>query len=102
MPFNHSSNIDAEAPIIIVGAGLAGLTAAVALYAAGQPVRVLEARDRVGGRTLALPALANSSDAELVDVGATWGWAHHPYLSELLAELGIREFCAAKTVWIGA
>lgn len=90
MPFNHPSTTEAEAPIIIVGAGLAGLTAAVALHAAGQPVRVLEARDRVGGRTLALPAVANSPGAALLDVGATWGWAHHPYLHELLTELGIR------------
>lgn len=80
----------AVAPIIIVGAGLAGLTAAVALHEAGQPVCVLEARDRVGGRTLAVPAAPDSPGTELLDVGATWGWSHHAHLGKLLAELGVR------------
>ncbi|GAB2471393.1 monoamine oxidase [Hymenobacter qilianensis] len=82
----------APQPVLIVGAGLAGLTAAHVLLAAGMPVRILEARDRVGGRTWAVPALPAKGENDLLDLGATWGWAHHPYLLQLLGELGIPSF----------
>ena len=80
------------APVLVIGAGLAGLTAALALHAAGRPVRVLEARDRVGGRTRAVPALPGSPAAEQLDLGATWGWSHHPHLMQLLREQHIESF----------
>ena len=35
---------------VIIGAGMAGLTAAQNLAAAGETVVILEARDRIGGR----------------------------------------------------
>ncbi|GAA4047190.1 FAD-dependent oxidoreductase [Hymenobacter glaciei] len=79
-------------PVLIVGAGLAGLTAARVLLAAGVPVRMLEARGRVGGRTWAIPALPDSGEDQLLDLGATWGWHHHPHLMQLLDELAIRPF----------
>jgi monoamine oxidase len=41
-----------ETDVIVIGAGLAGLTAARDLAAAGCDVTVLEARDRAGGRVL--------------------------------------------------
>lgn len=39
-----------DAPVVIIGSGLAGLACAVHLHEAGLPVRVLEASDRAGGR----------------------------------------------------
>lgn len=41
---------DSSAPIIIVGAGMAGLACATWLHRAGRTVRVLDAADAVGGR----------------------------------------------------
>ncbi|WP_443061920.1 flavin monoamine oxidase family protein [Streptomyces sp. NBC_00490] len=52
-----------EADVVVIGAGLAGLTAARDLVAAGKSVIVLEARDRVGGRVVNLP-LANGGVTE--------------------------------------
>ncbi len=37
---------------LVIGAGMAGLTAAQDLFGAGEKVVVLEARDRIGGRII--------------------------------------------------
>jgi monoamine oxidase len=57
-----------RADVIVVGAGLAGLSAASDLVHAGHSVVVLEARDRVGGRTLNHPV----GHGEVVEVGGQW------------------------------
>ncbi|WPT16956.1 Polyamine oxidase 4 [Picochlorum sp. SENEW3] len=56
-----------DADVIVIGAGMAGVTAARELSDAGISVIVLEARDRVGGRTYSL----NTSEGP-VDAGAMW------------------------------
>lgn len=52
---------------IVVGAGVAGLSAARLLAQAGRRVVVLEARDRVGGRVW-----TDRTDALVTDLGASW------------------------------
>lgn len=73
---------------MIVGAGLAGLTAARALRAAGHEVAVYEARDRVGGRTW---SRAMAGDA-FVDLGGQWIGPVQDRITALVEELGIETF----------
>jgi monoamine oxidase len=54
-------------PVTIIGAGIAGLTAAYHLTKGGRAVRVLEARNRVGGRML---SVAETGCALPVELGA--------------------------------
>ncbi len=71
---NHSD-------VVIVGAGLAGLSAAYFLEKEGiKDVTVLEARNRIGGRILT----ENS-----VDLGATWFGVEHTEIINLLTNLNI-------------
>lgn len=78
----------AEADVVVVGAGLAGLVAARRLGAAGRDVLVLEARDRVGGRTLNVELGAG----QVVEIGGQWvGPTQHRVLA-LAAELGVGTF----------
>jgi monoamine oxidase len=71
--------------VVVIGAGLAGLTAADLVSAAGLSVQVLEARAAVGGRikTLSPPGL---------DLGATWHWSDQSAVRALAAEAGLATF----------
>jgi monoamine oxidase len=71
--------------VAVLGAGLAGLTAARDLARAGADVVVLEARDRVGGRVEAVVL----DDGRTVQMGGeVIGRRHHAY-QELIDELGL-------------
>lgn len=54
--------------VVVVGAGLSGLQAACDVQKAGLSCIVLEARDRVGGKTWT----RETKNGKLVDVGAAW------------------------------
>jgi monoamine oxidase len=77
-----------DVDVAVVGAGLAGLSSAHQLSAAGCRVVVLEARDRVGGRTWSRPL---GGDAFL-DLGGQWIGPTQDRIAALAAELGIETF----------
>src|SRR3954469_5907036 len=82
-----------KADIIVVGAGLAGLTAARKIRAAGKSVIVMEAQKRVGGRTLN----EDIGGGEVADLGGTFIGPTQDHVAALVKELGINTFPTYNT-----
>jgi monoamine oxidase len=82
-----------ETDFVVVGAGYAGLTAALRLTQSGRSVVVLEARDRVGGRvyTETLP------DGTWLDFGGTWIGPGQDQIYALAQELGVGTYPTYNT-----
>jgi monoamine oxidase len=78
----------ARADVVVVGAGLAGLSAAWLLVAAGLEVTVLEARRRVGGRTLT----GRAADGTVLDLGAQWLGPTQDRIAALAGSVGVTSF----------
>ncbi|WP_285241267.1 NAD(P)/FAD-dependent oxidoreductase [Pseudarthrobacter sp. MEB009] len=86
--------------VAVVGAGPSGLTAARELKKAGFTVAVIEARDRVGGRTW-----TDTIDGAMLEIGGQWVSPDQTVLLDLLAELGLQTYSRyreGKSVYIGA
>src|SRR6201997_1737040 len=72
----------------VVGAGFAGLTAALRLKRAGRSVALLEARDRGGGRTFT----EYRPDGTWVDRGGAWVGPGQDRIYALMHEFGVAEY----------
>ena len=77
-----------DIPVVIVGAGLSGLTVARQLSLQQIPYVVLEARGRPGGRILS-ESVGSQASASAVDLGPSWFWPGQHHLETLIAELGL-------------
>jgi monoamine oxidase len=73
-----------RADVCVVGAGYAGLSAAYRLKQAGARVIVLEARNRVGGRSLSAPM----KDGGWIDFGGQWVGKYQDRFYALIKEMG--------------
>lgn len=86
--------------VVVVGAGPSGLTAARELTKTGLSVAVLEARDRVGGRTW-----TDTVDGAVLEIGGQWVSPDQTVLLDLLDELGLKTYSryrSGESVYIGA
>lgn len=81
-----------QARVAIVGGGLAGLQAARLLQAAGVDWRLIEARDRLGGRILSVDDQGRPGE-DGFDLGPSWYWpAMQPAIGALVAALDLDAF----------
>ena len=77
-----------EYDVAVVGAGLAGLTAATAVAKAGRSLVVFEARNRVGGRTYDVDV----APGVVVELGGEWTGPGQTEVQALASRLGVRTF----------
>src|SRR3954447_3867436 len=82
-----------KADVIVIGAGLAGLTAARNVLKGGHSVIVMEAAGRVGGRTLS----EDIGGGEIADLGGTFIGPTQDHIAALVKELGIGTFPTYNT-----
>jgi monoamine oxidase len=82
-----------RADVVVIGAGLAGLAAATAVAKAGRSVILIEARNRVGGRTLNHKLKSGG----VVEIGGQWVGPTQDRLLAAAKELGIATYKTYNT-----
>ncbi len=73
--------------VLIIGAGLAGLSAAHYLLSKGYSCEIFEARNRIGGRVFS--HVIDKEDNLVVELGAEWVGASHTRIQELCGEFDL-------------
>ena len=79
---------DGSPPVLIIGAGIAGLTAGYRLRQAGIPIRIIEAQNRVGGRMYSLRNFF--ADGQVCELGGELIDTPHERIQALAQELDIK------------
>lgn len=80
--------------VLVIGGGLAGLSAAYRLQQRSPDLKVLvlEANDRVGGRTLTIPVTGPEGQQDAFDLGGHWVCKKQKDIMELVEEFDIEVY----------
>ncbi len=78
---------ESKEPVLIVGAGIAGLTAGYYLQQAGIPIRIVEASNRVGGRIRSEQQAVGT--LKTIELGGEFIDSGHQTIRKLAQELGL-------------
>ncbi|KAJ3529807.1 hypothetical protein NM208_g9593 [Fusarium decemcellulare] len=84
---NATEDLSTEYDVIVIGAGFAGLASARDLALKGHKVLIVEARDRIGGRTWTA-----HTDQGKLEIGGTWVHWVQPHVYSELRKYGLDKF----------
>lgn len=87
-----------DVDIVIIGAGMAGLAAALECKESNYSFVVLEARNRPGGRVYSI----ETNEGNTIDLGAHWIGVHHSRIKSLVNQFGLKTtstYTDGKTIY---